>query len=827
MGNPLIWPILCFAPKRNIDATKLQLFKEFKFKFERVVIGSYYFNLVKDFLKAKEIILQANSNEVDFANRTNVKSIEFHGSMAKLDCARFSEIKYLKQLAFVNTRLNDTQLMKLVVNLPKSLKNLDLHRNCVSDTGAIFLANILPTTNLQYLDLGQNNINVAGLQSLAECLKRTLLIDFNITENKFDRNDLRILYSCLSYTKLENLNIIIYDNLSLEAIRDNISKSKLKKAVVEMDLNFVEAFLKCCTETKLETIIFDGYNAHSLDVIASTFAFYLSKLPIRTLEFSFCKFDLQVNNLFEAISKSKLENLIMESFRCNDFTQIGIHISKSNLGSVSLISPDLNDCQLCTLLADIKQSKLHTLDLTRNTFTDQGILFFVSGLKHSKLRLLKFSHNSKLLPEIRKLLFGSDLILHLASTALPDIWEYTPEARHTTLYVEDQDNYESLGNVLWEDIISEMHIPAFSPMNGRKLVPLVCYLKDLPKFKILSICCEMDLKMTFMLKQNLPGSHLTELNLELVFFVDQYMKQICEALPETNIKKLNLYRNQISDEGVQALAQVLSRTQIQDLNLAKNEITGDGLKVLAQGMIGSKLKILHISENEAIEPDDFVELFNLLPQIPLEELYEHAEFGQSTIKSLIDNMPNSNLKRISFQIDHHLPDFLKACSKIVDLQLYNNDNASCEAIAEYFQYLTNLHSLRFSYTKITCAGLEKLMAALADSNLQELYLSRIPFEPDGLEILSKYLVKTRIKKLDLTGGELTQSGILSLANSIKDTQLVSLVLWSYLNSTTTITKMLESIGTKMRYLDVTGGRDVDCNTIKRLALQHPFMTIKY
>ncbi|KAJ3255433.1 hypothetical protein HK103_006250 [Boothiomyces macroporosus] len=416
--------------------------------------------------------------------------------------------------------------------------------------------------------------------------------------------------------------------------------------------------------------------------------------------------------------------------------------------------------------------------------------------------------------------------LFISSQSLVEIWEYMPEAKETVLYIDGQDDYQAVGQVIWEDLFTEIYIPTFCPMNGYKLLQLFSTLKDLSRLKIVSIACEMDVKMAFMLKQCLCGAFLEELNLELVYFNDRYLQLLCQALPETRIKKLNLYRNEISSEGLDCLGKVLLNTDIEELNIGRNYISRTGLESLANGMVGSKLKTLHLQECEELSPDDLDCVFALLPHIPLENFHYYGEFSKSTEKILIDNLPKSNLKSISFLISHYLPEFLKACSNIKDLLLFNDENGICFDIADNMKYL-NLETLRFRHTKIQMDGLEKLMSAIVDSNIRHLYFSQIRWPLEALAILARYLPGTKIQELHLNGCNSTQDGIVEFAKCIKETRLKRLNIWSHCNSIHTISAILENIGSRIQYLDLTGARDIDRNTARKLVLQHPSLTIKY
>ncbi|KAJ3308303.1 hypothetical protein HDV04_001486 [Boothiomyces sp. JEL0838] len=415
LKTTLVWPSLNFNPNHEITNDELQLFKDFKFRFKCVTVTSNYYRQIQHIVKTKLFALQVDSqdNLTDYTMNGNLKSIQVNSGKAAFDFTAFSKFRDLHCLSLSNNRINDHQLISFFSNIPQSLTVLDLYMNCITDTGAVFLSTILPYTNLNSLILCRNRINVAGLRALSQCISYTKLTHLDITENTFSNTDWKILFSSIENTKLEILNIKIYDFQSLQVITCCIKKSNLKKIIVEIPADCLERFLIACIETKLESIIFDGYRISFLDQSASILSKYIDKLPITSLELTYCKIESELNSLFKAISKSKIENLTMENFRSKDLTSVGLCISQSKLKSLRLISPDMDDSMLCTLLADIKQSNLHSLNLCRNKFSDQGVLFFCSGMKHSKLRLLNFSHKSKLLGRIRSLLNGSDLVVRL------------------------------------------------------------------------------------------------------------------------------------------------------------------------------------------------------------------------------------------------------------------------------------------------------------------------------------------------------------------------------------------------------------------------------
>ncbi|KAJ3268985.1 hypothetical protein HDV01_001973 [Terramyces sp. JEL0728] len=418
-----VWPSLTFIPQQEVQLkpTDYQLFKKSRFKFQFIELEFHNYMRLKEYFRTGDFrLVTANHStiykEMDLTllkKEPNLKSIQFHlGRVLPEQIANLLKLNTLHTVSFYHCRINDEKLVELMPAFTR-IKHLDLYMNCITSVGATFLAKMLPNTKLQTLNLCRNMIDAVGLRNLSQILHKTSITDFNITENIFSNRDWYILYSNIANTSIHSLRVKINTIQAFEALTRNIRQSKVKNIIVESDAEYLPGLLLGCTNLQLESMVFDGYRAPFTDTSAAVLSEFISKLPINTLELTYCKVETELVNLFTSIAQSRVQNLKLEGVQCKDFTEIGRLILKSKLRSLSLVSPLMDDSSLCTLLADIKQSNLQSLDLSRNTFSEQGVLFFVSGLKYSKLRMLKISFKKSILPKIRRLVFGTDFVVRL------------------------------------------------------------------------------------------------------------------------------------------------------------------------------------------------------------------------------------------------------------------------------------------------------------------------------------------------------------------------------------------------------------------------------
>ncbi|KAJ3308463.1 hypothetical protein HDV04_001220 [Boothiomyces sp. JEL0838] len=335
----------------------------------------------------------------------------------------------------------------------------------------------------------------------------------------------------------------------------------------------------------------------------------------------------------------------------------------------------------------------------------------------------------------------------------------------------------------------------------------------------------LDSSHALALQNTLALTNISVLDLKTCGIDDEFIVILCSALLHSRVQVLDLYSNRIGNDGVQQLAQVLSSTNIKQLVLSYNRFNIHGLQQLSSGLVNSKVTSLKIP-SVRIDPEPIREFFDNIHLMNLEALELYRNIGVENTQMLLNNMTRSNLKKLEIEIlTEYLPAFLKTIyhSKVTDLHLISNDpDECCRVIAENKEYL-KLDKLRIG-KGVTAKGLKDLFSTIKlvkELDLQE----NFKLGDKEMEIISKYLPKTNLQKLVLSGCSFKDDGLVSLMNGLQKSSLQYLELRYMKASTEAVVSFMKGVCDSLKVLDISYGNMLDFARIRAESMRYPRLKV--
>ena len=282
---------------------------------------------------------------------------------------------------------------------------------------------------------------------------------------------------------------------------------------------------------------------------------------------------------------------------------------------------------------------------------------------------------------------------------------------------------------------------------------------------------------------------------------------------KTNVVVLNLSENRISDVGVVAISECLKNNNIiQELNLSFNEITDIGVLVIAEALlINSALRKLDISSNKV--SDDGVAAISdcLRNNSSLHELslannkfsnnagFKIAKMIEVTstlymldismnrtyktgIRSICQSLKkNSTLQRLLVSLPYSstvLDVYAEGSACNLAFKDIGDDGALI--VSALLHNIPNVITLNLSHNRISEAGVKAINEYLKNSKVQDLDLSynSITNTELGASMIAEAIcANVVLKKLDISGNDISETGIHIIGESLKtNTELLQLVM---------------------------------------------------
>ncbi|XP_067292717.1 NACHT, LRR and PYD domains-containing protein 14-like [Pseudorasbora parva] len=337
-----------------------------------------------------------------------------------------------------------------------------------------------------------------------------------------------------------------------------------------------------------------------------------------------------------------------------------------------------------------------------------------------------------------------------------------------------------------------------------------------------------------------PQCKLEKLELRSCQISDRGYADLSSALRSNpSLKELDLSENSIKDPGMRQLSDLLEDHQckLQKLGLRSCDISDRGYATLSSALRSnpSQLRELDLSENNLSELG--VKLLSALladPQCKLEKLglrsCHISDKGCADLSSALRSNP-SHLRELDLSGNdirdsgvQQLSDILKhpQC-KLQKLELRSCNICSYYDLSLALRSNLSLRELDLSENNITDYGMQQLSDLLKRCKLEILRLRSCQISDGGCAVLSSALRSnpSHLRELDLSGNNITCSGVKQLSDLLADPQckLEKLELRScYISNRgcADLSSALRSNPSHLRELDLSGNAITDLG-IKQLS----------
>ena len=256
----------------------------------------------------------------------------------------------------------------------------------------------------------------------------------------------------------------------------------------------------------------------------------------------------------------------------------------------------------------------------------------------------------------------------------------------------------------------------------------------------------------------------------------------------SSLKELNLRNNQITEEASGALVSILlSNTAIEELYLGCNYFTRGIVKIVTALRSNSNLKLLDLDDNKIFEMADN-ELMLSLHRNALENL-SLAKNNLHSLKNVIyqDLQSSMQLTELNFN-DNYLSG--KMAQEYVTDIICNNSSLNCVLLQnncfkmqELFEILQSISKLS-TLTTLNIKG-NMVTSELADiialvirnnSGLEKIHMNCDDLQQDVLKITKALKSTSKLKVLELRGGNVFKKLAYDLANIIESNHMHTLQL---------------------------------------------------
>ena len=289
----------------------------------------------------------------------------------------------IKQLTFNSNRLNTHLFSSKIMNVIKSLKNLNYlnltNDNLKDDDIKIITDYIKDNKTIKTLILNNNNISSGSGFYFADCLSRNkILEDLYLSNNNIRENGLNTL-----------INILINNNTTLKKL--DISYNNLTRE----DFNIIGQYISNNLNLKYLDLSGNLINAQT----ANSFGISLRKNKNLTcLKLNKCGLNEEsAPQLLNYMNETNISNIELDE---NKFGEMGPLIILNKLrATLSLKELSLQSCEIIpnflnTVAQNLKDwNNLEKINLKNNSFTDEDLKLFCEEIKNNKKILVKFSKN--------------------------------------------------------------------------------------------------------------------------------------------------------------------------------------------------------------------------------------------------------------------------------------------------------------------------------------------------------------------------------------------------------------------------------------------------
>lgn len=277
---------------------------------------------------------------------------------------------------------------------------------------------------------------------------------------------------------------------------------------------------------------------------------------------------------------------------------------------------------------------------------------------------------------------------------------------------------------------------------------------------------------------------------------DTDIRAICTYIRQSprRITRLDLSYNNITDKGFFKLLKKLlikGRSSLVNLNIMNNRITRVSIEYLAKYASVIKLQYLRLNGNRfGTKAGEFFAKFLInnksVQYLDIGETNQSLTSVAQIITSLrIDHGANTTLKVFDFSrinplfnrypietkwLAYHIEYLLERNSSIIELHLQKNQFIShdMEYFARGLRRNTSLLYLDLGYNSIGDYGIELLAKYLAEGpQLVLLNVAGNCINDTGARALSFGLPYSKVRALDISKNNLTDTGVLDLLNTIK------------------------------------------------------------
>ncbi|CAB4036828.1 NLR family CARD domain-containing 3-like, partial [Paramuricea clavata] len=731
----------------------------------------------------------------------NLKKLDLGGmkvNNGKAFIEIFSSLLFLKEIVFPDVLIHDDGVIGCFDALRSLtyLKNLHLGRSTITQTGAVTLANVLPS--LQLLE----KLVLKKIEFDDECQKHL----FHAVGKLKYLKELDLGWSKTTHTGAVTLaevlpSLQLLEKLVLKKIEfDDECQKHLFHAVGKLKyLKKLDLGWSKITQTGAVTLA---------EVLPSLQL--LEKLVLRDIKFD----DEHQKHLFHAVGKLKyLKKLVL---RFSKITQTGAVTLAEVLPSLQLLEKLLlegiievdDECQKHLFHAVGKLKYLKKLDLGWSKITQTGavtlaeVLPSLQLLEKLVLRDIKFDdeHQKHLFHAVGKLKYLKKLVLRfskITQTGAVTLAEVLP-------------SLQLLEKLLLEGIIEvddECQKHLFHAVGKLK------YLKklDLGWSKITQTGAVT-------LAEVLPSLQLLEkLVLQDIEFDDECQKHLFHAVGKLKyLKELDFWYTTITQTGAVILAEVLPSLQLlEKLVLQDIEVDDECQKHLFHAV--GKLKYLKklyfwystITQTGAVTLAEVLPSLQLLEKLVLQDI----EFDDECQKHLFHAVGKLKyLKELYFwystitqtgavTLAEVLPS-LQLLEKLV-LNVIEFDDECQKHLFHAVGKLKYLKELDLRWSKITQTGAVTLAEVLPSLQLLEkLVLKKIEFDDECQKHLFHGVRKLKyLNELDFALSEITQTGAVTLAEVLPSLQLLEKLVLKNIEFDDECQKHLFHAVGKLKYLN--------------------------
>ncbi|XP_039289106.1 uncharacterized protein LOC111043276 isoform X1 [Nilaparvata lugens] len=786
--------------------------------------------------------VQSRLNSLSLINQdlsivNNVGAVDGEISGVKSECFD-CQITSRLALDFIN-------LEKLRSNTPDKLQ---LH-NELRSYGFIKLVESLKDTSITLLNLSANGIDCDLLIDLVQHLHSTQIQSLDLSTNKIGHKGFEYLNKALKETQISSLNVS--GNCPREL--------RCMKHCSEIE-NSVEKEYVCNSQCYVTDI---------LENSATTFL-DLSYPVVADPEY-----------VTSILRNSKIEHL--------DFNR-----SKINVESFGLFAPYLVDSSVTTLnlsgcnklgndglkiLASLlKNTNIHTLDVSRNNINGNGLKVFAPSLVHSKITSLNISYNrldigcdydgisslALVLPKTK--IFSLDLnFCFISNESCRMLLACLPHTKITSLgfanNVPNDNDVESLAVVLKNSQISSICVGALQSAGETIVQLLSLWVVGSQLTNINLDHCKIDCSLMKDLVNAVKNSNITSIRLTCTSMNCEVMEIFVSFLVNSKISNLHLQDGfNMSIGAVKCLALALKNTEISSLDLSGNMLDSDSLKVLAPCLVGTRLTHLNLKGNRMDRVPKLIEKGcsanwderNVIGVKYLAQALKSSEITHlnlagnklscKSLQNLILSLPYTKIETLNLNgnsiccNNFFLADILMN-TKISSLELGSQQGSNCkyqfsfntfkaqmQCIFYFYHFLhknvlhtENITSLNLSYSQISCCGeMKELSKSLSGSQVASLDLSSNSINCDGIYYLAQVLQRSKIISLNLGKNEISSNGVKYLAMNFPGSQ-IEIVDLSYNFITDESIEYLSDnlVNTKIVHLNLSGNQ-VGCQAVYHL-----------